>query len=129
MRIVASEAARAFIVQRGGCVWVWLDPHQFVGGGYVWLAADTAPPGDPAALRSARRMKSARRPHRFRSFEAEGIEVFLDPGRIDPPAELQLDIVGWPKKKVRAYWNGSVFVEEDREPFFRPGSGSGPVTP
>jgi hypothetical protein len=113
VKIVASDGARAFVTSHGGRLWVWLDPHRFMSTSYVWLVTATEVPG---SSRATRRMRSARRPHQFRSFEAEGIEVLLDSGRLPPPDELHLELKGWPRKRVRAYWNGFEFVGEDVPP-------------
>lgn len=110
MNVVASEEARAFVRANGERLWVWMDPHRVLTAAYVWLVAATESPG---SSRATRRMRSARRPHRFRSFQADGFEVLLDSGRLAPPEELHLELKGWPRKKVRAYWNGFEFVGED----------------
>ena len=45
MKIVTTPAAAAFIEERGGKVWVWLDPRRGLVGSYVWLEAHCEPPG------------------------------------------------------------------------------------
>jgi hypothetical protein len=113
LKIVASSAAADFIRANGGSVWVWLDPHAFVGGGYVYLQAALEPPG---ASRATRRYRSARRPHRFEDVDADGFVVHLDRGRLQPPQELHLELKRWPKRRVEAYWNGAVFAGDDIPP-------------
>jgi hypothetical protein len=61
-------------------------------------------------------MRSARKPHRFQSFQADGFELLFDPGRMAPPKELHLDLKGRRKKRVMAYWNGFIFAGEDVPP-------------
>jgi hypothetical protein len=114
VKIVASEAASAFIREGGGCLWVWLDPHPWLGGSvYVYLQAALEPPG---ASRATRRFRSARRPHRFERVEADGFEVLLDPGAWQAPEELHLELKRWPRRRVEAYWNGAVFAGDDIPP-------------
>lgn len=111
MRIVTSPKAAAFIRANGGKVWVWLDPHRGLVGSHTWLEAHTEPPG---TSRKTRFTRASRRPHRFRTAEADGIEVHYDWGRLDPPEELQLDLRGFVNKRVEAYWDGSWFVDDAR---------------
>lgn len=115
MRIVASPKAMGYIRERGGSVWVWLDPHRALVGSYIWLEAHAEP---PRSSRRSRFTRSSRRPHRFRELESDGIEVHYDFGRLDPPEELHLDLKGWRKgtRRLEAYWNGSVFAGPDVPP-------------
>ncbi len=112
MKIVTTPAADAFIADRGGAVWVWLDPRRGLVGSYVWLEVH------PEAPRSSRRSKftqSSRRPHRFKVDRRAGIEVHFDFGRLDPPDELHFDVKGFRNstKRLEAYWNGCVFAGPD----------------
>jgi hypothetical protein len=113
VKIVASERARRYIVERGGRAWVWLDPRRGLVGSYVWLEAHAEPPG---ASRRTSFTRSSRRSHRFRVFEDDGVEVHADFGRLEPPEELHLDVRGWVNKRLEAYWNGSVFAGPDVGP-------------
>jgi hypothetical protein len=114
VKVVADQEAARFVREHGGTLWVWLDPHRGIAGqGFIYLAAATELPG---TSRATRRMRSARRPHRFRSFEADGFDVRLDPGRLQPPAELHLELKRFPKRRVDAFWNGAIFVGEDIPP-------------
>jgi hypothetical protein len=115
MKIVTTPAAAAYIEERGGKVWVWLDPRRGLVGSYVWLEAHCEPPG------SSRRSKftvSSRRPHRFKVEEGAGVEVHYAFGRMEPPDELHLDRKGWRRgsHRLEAYWNGSVFVDDQPMP-------------
>ncbi len=111
MKIVTSPRAARHISAEGGRVWVWLDPRRGLVGSYVWLEAHTEP---PRSSRKTKFTRSSRQPHRFHVIEADGIEVHFDWGRLDPPDELHLDLRGWANKRVEAYWNGCVFVDEPR---------------
>lgn len=114
MKIVASEEAAAHIRDNGGRLWVWLDPHAWVGGTvFTYLQAALEQPG---TTRATRRLRSARRPHTFQVFAGEGFEVHLDPGRLVPPEELHLELKRFPKRRVEAYWNGAIFAGEDIPP-------------
>jgi hypothetical protein len=112
MKIVTTAAADAHIAERGGKVWVWLDPRRGLVGSYIWLEAHCEPP------RSSRRStftRSSRRPHRFKVLEGAGIELHYDFGRMKPPDEVHLDVKGLRNKtkRLEAYWNGSVFAGPD----------------
>jgi hypothetical protein len=113
VKIVASDRARRYIAERGGKVWVWLDPHRGLVGSYVWLEAHAEP---PRSSRTSSFTRSSRRGHRFRVFEGDGLEVHADFGRLEPPGELHLDLRGWVNKRIEAYWNGSVFAGPDVPP-------------
>ena len=113
MEIVASDEAKAFIRQRGGRAWVWIDPHAGVGAvSYVYLVAAVEPPG---ATRATRRMRSAKLPHRFTVYRADGLEVSCSFGRYGEPRELHLTLARFPNKHLKAFWNGAVFVGDDIE--------------
>ena len=109
MKVVASPKAARYIADKGGKVWVWLDPRRGMVGSYVWLEAHTERPG---ASRETRFTRSSRQPHRFKVLEVDGIELHYDWGRLDPPDEVHLDLKGWANMRLEAYWNGCVFVDD-----------------
>ena len=112
MELVVSDRARSYIADRGGAVWVWLDPHRGLVGNHTWLEAHAEP---PRASRRSKFTRASRRPHRFRELQADSLTVHYDFGRLDPPEELHLDRKGWRKgsHRLEAYWNGCVFVGDD----------------
>ena len=112
MKIVTSPKADSFIRERGGKVWVWLDPRRGLVGSFVWLEAHLEP---PRASRTSSFTRSSRRPHRFARLESDGIEVNYDWGRLEPPEELHFDVKGWRSgtRRLEAYWNGCVFAGDD----------------
>jgi hypothetical protein len=112
MKIVTTRAADAFIRERGGKVWVWLDPRRGVVGSYVWLESYCEPPG---SSRRSHFTRSSKRPHRFRVTAGSDVEVHHDFGRLDPPDELHFDVKGVRNKtkRLEAYWNGCVFAGPD----------------
>jgi len=114
VKIVLTDEARALIDERGGKVWVWLDPRRGPVGTYVWLEAHPEPPGSSKRSSFTR---SSRRPHRFKQMTGEGVEVHYDFARLEQPEELHFDVKGWGRRKrLEAYWNGCVFVGEDIPP-------------
>jgi hypothetical protein len=115
MKLVVSERAAAYIAERGGSAWVWLDPHRGLVGSHIYLEAHAEP---PRASRRTSFTRSSRRPHRFETMTAEGITLHHDFGRMEPPEELHLDRKGWRPgtHRLEAYWNGSIFAGEDIPP-------------
>jgi hypothetical protein len=111
VEVIASEAAKAFIVERGGRAWVWIDPHVGMGQiSYLYLVGAVEPPG---ASRATKRMRSAKLAHRFTSHPADGFEVLCSFGKYGVPRELHLTLARIPKKHLKAFWNGAVFVGDD----------------
>ena len=111
VEVIASEGAREFITERGGRAWVWIDPHAGLGAvSYVYLVGDVDAPG---RSRATKRMRSARLPHRFKTYDAGSFEVLCSFGRYGEPRELHLTLARFPKKHLKAFWNGAVFVGDD----------------
>ena len=75
-------------------MYVLIDPHGCCSGNVTYLLARSEPPPG----------------RKFQHHAAEGFELWFDPGHMDPPDELHLDVKGWRKKRVEAYWNGCAFV-------------------
>ena len=109
MRIVADDKVRDHVRGRGGGLWVWLDPHPGVVGSHTYIEAHTEPPG---TSRETKFTRSSRRPHRFASLESDGITVHYDWGHREPPKELLLEVKGITHKRIEAFWDGCIFVEE-----------------
>ena len=119
MRIIRTPRATEYIQELGGSVWVWLDPHRGIVGSHVWLEAHCEPP------RSSRRTKvtvASRRPHTFKRIEQDGVVVNYAFGNLPEPDELHFDRKGWRRgtHRLEAYWDGSVFVDNDIPPPVRP---------
>jgi hypothetical protein len=94
MKVLASPAAVAFIRERGGSLFVWADRALCCTGELTFLEASTESPG---ADRS------------FRCLTSNAFDLLFDPGGKEFPDELHLDVKGWRRKRVRAYWNGKSF--------------------
>lgn len=107
MDIVASDELVAYVRARGGRVHVWLDRARCCSGAITYLGAGVGAPG-PSRWTDT--------PHRFRPFPADGFEVLLDPGRLQPPAELHLELKGRRRPRIEAYWNGCIFAGDDVDP-------------
>jgi hypothetical protein len=111
VKVVADADVAEFVNANGGTLWVWLDPHGGLGGpALIYLDAATERPG---STRASRRRRSARRPHWFKTFEAEGFELLFDHGKFDPPEELHLVVKRFPKRHIDAFWDGIIFVDAD----------------
>jgi hypothetical protein len=112
MKIVTTPAAASFIAERGGEVWVWLDPRRGLVGSFVWLEAHCEPPG---TSRRSSFTRSSKRPHTFKVEEGAGVEVHYAFARMKPPDELHFDVKGIRNKtkRLEAYWNGCIFAGED----------------
>ena len=114
MRILADERAAEHVRSHGGTLWIWLDGHIALGGVQpIYLSTALERPGTSKATR---RMRSARRPHRFTRCEADGFEIRIDAGMFSLPEELHLVFKRWPNPRVDAYWNGAIFVGDDIPP-------------
>jgi hypothetical protein len=114
MELKVGPGVAEHVQARGGRLWIWLDPHPGLGGvTTTFLLCATERPG---ATKTTRRLRSARRPHRFTTHEAPGIDVSFDAGWMDPPEELHLELKRFPRTRVEAYWNGAIFAGEDVPP-------------
>lgn len=111
MEVLALEGVDGFVQDNGGTLWVWLDPHGGLGGpALIYLDAATEAPGSSKATR---RLRSARRSHRFTEFDCDGFRLLCDFGKFEPPAELHLALKRFPKRHVEAFWDGKIFVDAD----------------
>jgi hypothetical protein len=94
VNIVATPEARSRIRESGGLLFVRLSPPRSVRGAMRSVLLTTDPP--PDALD-------------YQRFETKGFLLFLEPG-LRPPRELHVHVVGWLRRRVRAFWNGCAFV-------------------
>ena len=94
MKVLAPAAVADLVRERGGRLYVWTDLRRCCSGGITYLRTGSGP-------------ETGRT---FRPVETEGFELFFDPGRLDPPTELHLDVKGLRRKRVEAYWDGCVFA-------------------
>ncbi len=113
MKIVTTPAADAFIAERGGRVWVWLDPRRglvgllrLAGGALRAAGQQPARPSSPGA----RNVRTG-----SRCTPGAGVEVHYDFGRLELPDEVHFDVKGFRNKtkRLEAYWNGCVFAGPD----------------
>jgi hypothetical protein len=94
MNVVTTSQAEELVRERGGQLFVWIDSQRCCGGA-TYLATSSRP----------------RRGRAFRRIEGpEGFELYFDHGGFRPPDELHLDVRGWRRKRIEAYWNGCVYV-------------------
>ena len=93
MQLVVSPAAAGFLHDQGDRLYVWATRNRCCGGGLSLEAAVEAPPG--------------------REFcpvdNTAGISLFLPAALPELPDELHIDLQRWPRR-VRAYWNGCIYV-------------------
>lgn len=94
MKVVATPEARSLVRERGGRLYVWTDSQRCCHGATYLLTSSEPAPGRTFTVVDG----------------AEDLEVFLDHGHLAPPDELHLDVRGWRRKRVEAYWDGCVFV-------------------
>jgi hypothetical protein len=94
VRILASPEAVSFIRAHGGQLFVWTMSMVYGAGDVFVLEASTESPG---AERS------------FARFTGEGVDILFDGGAHGVPDELHLAMRGWPRKQIRALWNGNSF--------------------
>lgn len=94
MKVVATSEVVDLVRERGGRLYVWTDPHRCCRGGVTYLLTGS----------------KARQGRTFTRLPADGFELHLDPGAMEPPDELHLEVKGWRTKRVEAYWNGCTFV-------------------
>ncbi len=94
MRVEATDEAVEFIKGRGGRLWVW--PRHPVRPGLVTLDTATEPPGGD--LRFERVSHDA------------GFNLFLDARGWGEPEFLDIDLRGWRRRRVAAFWNGLAYV-------------------
>lgn len=111
VRIVSTADADTYIRDHGGTLWVWLDPHGGLGGpATIYLLTATERPGTSKATS---RLRSARRAHRFVTFDGDGYTILFDHGKFEAPDELHLELKRFPKRRIDAYWDGKIFVDAD----------------
>ena len=95
MKVVLSKPEVADLIrEQGGRIYVWTDPHRCCSGNMTYLLTASAP-----------RVGRA-----FQRLDAEGFELWFDSGAMAPPDELHLDVKGFRKKRIEAYWNGCAFA-------------------
>jgi hypothetical protein len=75
-------------------IYVWTDPQRCCSGTLTYLKTARHPSPEDGFIR----------------FDAEGFELWFDPGPRPAPDELHFDLKGVRKKRVEAYWNGCVFA-------------------
>ena len=95
--MVASPEAVEFVRQHGGLLFVWADHAQCCTGTLTYLEASVDSPGPQ---------------HDFLrlSGEGSGFQLMFDPHGHRMPDEVHLDVKGWRRKRVRAYWNGCTYA-------------------
>jgi hypothetical protein len=98
VRVLASPEAVAFVRERGGAVFVWVDELE-TQGRVRYLEASTESPG---VERTFVRMKGAE------------FDLFLDTGGLQIPDRIDLELTGWRNRRLRATWNGATFAADPR---------------
>jgi hypothetical protein len=115
VRVLASPEAVAFVRERGGAVFVWVEELK-TQGRVRYLEASTESPG---AERSFVRLVGG------------DFALFLDAGGLELPDRLDLELRGRRRKRLRATWNGATFAADprptDRGPTSASDDGRGPT--
>ena len=94
MRVLATPEARSYIRDRGGLLFVWVKSHGPIRGALRLLRTSTEPP--PDALD-------------WQRVETKGFVLFLPPG-LRAPSEIHVEVRGWVRRRVEAFWEGCAFV-------------------
>jgi len=94
MRILATPEARSYIRERGGLLFVKVVTRGHIRGALRVLHVSTEPP--PDALE-------------WQRVETKGFLLFLPPG-LRRPTELHLEVRGWIRRRLEAFWEGCAFV-------------------
>ncbi len=95
MKLLATPEVLTYVRERGGALFVWSEQALCCTGQLTYLDASTESPG---AARD------------FRSLAGEPFDLLVDFGGRDLPDELHLNVKGWRRKRIRAYWNGCSFA-------------------
>ena len=90
MELVTTDDVRALVAERGGRLFVWTKLHGRCCGRVTLLETSSEPPASGG--------------RDFRRIEADGFDLFIDPGGRRLPDTLVLEARGR-SRIVRAYWN------------------------
>jgi hypothetical protein len=99
VQVLASPEAVAWVRDRGGVLFVWIESLS-TQGRVRYVGASTESPGPE---RSFRRMTGG------------DFELFLDVGELELPEQIQVEVKGWRRKHLRASWNGATFPSNRRK--------------
>jgi len=94
VRLVASRDALEFVRVRGGRLYVWTRTHRCCHGALTVVESATEPPREKG----------------FRRVADDGVEVYVPTALHRLPSELHLVLRRFPRRHVRAYWNGCAWV-------------------
>lgn len=98
MRVIASAQAVEYVRERGGDLFVWIERLRYQGAA-SFLEASTESPGPERG---------------FRRMDGKDFNLFLDVGDHELPDSIEIELRGWRKKHLRAYWNGASFASHRR---------------
>jgi hypothetical protein len=91
---VAAPEVADFVRQHGGRLYVWASHHRCCTGKLTLLEASTKQP----------------RYRRFDPHPTNGFSLFLDRSLRRLPAELRLAMARFPRRHVKALWDGCAWV-------------------
>lgn len=92
---MTSPEARSFIREHGGLLFVWVKARRgMVRGALSMLKTSTEPPANALD---------------WQRVETKGFVLFLPPG-LRKPGELHLEVRGWSRRRIEAFWEGCAFV-------------------
>jgi len=92
VEVRTSPQVDRLVSQTGGRLYVWTEPHRCCSGGITMLRTSAGAP----------------KGRRFRMHEASAFDLWFEDG-VDPPDELHLEVRGFRRKHVEAYWNGCIY--------------------
>jgi hypothetical protein len=95
VKVLVSPEAAEYVHGHGGSLFVWATVASCCTGALTFLEASTESPGAD---------------HAFRRVWGDGFHLFIDVGRRALPDRIDVELKGWRRRRIRAYWNGCAYA-------------------